>query len=129
VASCQRLGDGLRELIDGDNDRAVLADRRPDRAMARGLVPEETLGHAFEPFFTTKETDHGTGLGLSTAFGIVRQANGQIWVESAAGLGTKASALFPLVGSPPEPVKTSWPSSSTSFRRHGFARLQSRQQR
>ncbi len=68
-------------------------------------IPNEVLPKIFEPFYSTKEVGEGTGLGLSTAYGIVKQTGGFIFADSTVGVGSVFTVLLPVFeGHPPAPA-------------------------
>jgi two-component system cell cycle sensor histidine kinase/response regulator CckA len=69
-------------------------------------IPEDKREKIFEPFWTTKKTGEGTGLGLSTAYGIIKQTGGYIFVDSTIGVGTTFRILIPSHDAPVEFVPT-----------------------
>ena len=76
-------------LPDGQGIRFEVADTGP------GIAPEH-MGRIFDPFFTTKKVGDGAGLGLSTAYGIVKEHGGRIWAESEPGAGATFIVELPL---------------------------------
>jgi two-component system cell cycle sensor histidine kinase/response regulator CckA len=73
-----------------------------------------TLQRMWEPFFTTKPSGRGTGLGLSSVYGAVKQSGGFVWAESQLGRGTQVQVYWPEIRSAPEPVDD--PSRQTEIR-------------
>jgi PAS domain S-box-containing protein len=95
--------------IDADNPMANGADAvAPGEYITISVIDsgvgmsEEAKAHLFEPFFTTKENAHGSGLGLATSYGIVRQSGGHMAVKSERGCGTTVTIYVPKVP-PPAP--------------------------
>ncbi len=91
------LAEDTSEVPAGDYARLAVVDD------GRGMDPE-TARRAFEPFFTTKPKGRGTGLGLSTVYGIVKQSGGRITLRSAPGRGTTVEVLLPRTEAPPQDV-------------------------
>jgi two-component system cell cycle sensor histidine kinase/response regulator CckA len=71
-----------------------------------GISPDH-LAHIFEPFYTTKPSGKGTGLGLATVYGIVKQNHGFVWAYSEQGIGTIFKVYFPCVQTRAAPVELS----------------------
>ena len=98
--------ENLRLLEDFKRDRVAVpkGDYVVVKVTDEGIgIPLDKLGKIFEPFFTTKKPGEGTGLGLSTAYGIVKQTGGYIFCDSVLGSGTCFTIFLPAHDRPAEP--------------------------
>jgi len=87
----------LREEMKRDRASVPAGDYVVIRVVDHGTgIPADRLQKIFEPFYTTKRAGEGTGLGLSTAYGIVKQSGGFIFVDSVPGEGTTFQLFFPV---------------------------------
>ncbi|WP_299946159.1 ATP-binding protein [uncultured Ruegeria sp.] len=88
-------------------------------------IPPDKLQKVFEPFYTTKRTGEGTGLGLSTVYGIVKQTGGFIFVDSVMGTGTEFTVLLPVSTAThtPEPITAAAPEEQRSTQGEGVVLL------
>jgi two-component system, cell cycle sensor histidine kinase and response regulator CckA len=102
-------GSGEGDGIAGDSVHIEVIDA------GTGMAPE-VLDHAMEPFFTTKPGGPGAGLGLATAYGIVRQFGGQLSIESAPGHGTTVHLHLPATTESAETVSRDAPSVGSTGR-------------
>ncbi|MFL5560154.1 MAG: MASE1 domain-containing protein [Gemmatimonadaceae bacterium] len=103
---------GAVTAADGDPRWPSLPAGRYARLVVRdtGIGMDDAVrARIFDPFFTTKEASRGTGLGLSTVYGIVTQAGGSIFVQSAVGAGTEFTVLLP------SPLPTDAPGDAMSL--------------
>lgn len=96
IATCNRA-------ITADDVQKFAYDVRPGEYVEVSVtdtgsgIPAHVLPNIFEPFFTTKEAGRGTGMGLSTVYGVVKQSGGYVWVDTEEGVGTTLRVCLPRV--------------------------------
>ena len=118
---------GTRGVTFEDHDPTAQFEVEPGRYVQLSVsdtgvgMDRETREHIFEPFFTTKDVGKGTGLGLATIYGIVRQAGGHVWVYSEPGHGSTFKLYFPRHDAGPESVPK--PVAARPGRRQGTVML------
>ncbi|MCY7314990.1 MAG: PAS domain S-box protein [Rubrivivax sp.] len=97
VGACAELPRHIRNEPDapGEPDQGFVAISITDTGAG---MPEEVKERAFEPFFTTKEAGRGTGLGLSTVYGFIKQSKGAVAIDSTPGHGTTITLYIPQPG-------------------------------
>jgi PAS domain S-box-containing protein len=114
INACDAMPGGGRLVIEttegnlSEEDASAIPDAKPGRYVSlrvtdsgSGITPEN-MSHIFEPFFTTKQPGKGTGLGLATVFGIVKQHGGWIQVASKVGRGTIFQIFLPAADESPD---------------------------
>jgi PAS domain S-box-containing protein len=99
AARCDRLPAAAREMLE-ERDADPGSFVAIEIADTGSGMPEAVRERAFEPFFTTKEPGRGTGLGLSTVYGFVRQSHGAVTIGGSPGAGTTLSLFIPRVDTP-----------------------------
>ncbi len=108
---CVETADDVISPLDADSHApGVPAIRLTVRDTGAGIHPA-ILPNIFEPFFTTKPVGQGTGLGLSTVYGVVQQSGGTIVVDSQPGAGAAFIIRLPMVDAPADPVPAAGPHS------------------
>jgi signal transduction histidine kinase len=110
INAADAMPEGGRLSIDTSGTQLRDDHAKPDTDLALGSyavirvrdtghgMDDATVAQIFEPFFTTKEPGRGTGLGLSTVYGIVKQSSGTVCVDSAPGAGSLFTVYLPAVG-------------------------------
>jgi signal transduction histidine kinase len=90
--------DSLMGLMPGEHIEITVRDT--------GIgMDEETRRHVFEPFYSTKGVGEGSGLGMATVYGVVRQSGGSVVIDSQPGAGTVVHIYLPRVTEPPQPIR------------------------
>jgi two-component system cell cycle sensor histidine kinase/response regulator CckA len=96
----------LAEPLNRDRASVPAGDYAVIRVADSGVgIPMDRLQKIFEPFYTTKKVGEGTGLGLSTVYGIVKQSGGFIFVDSTVGEGSSFQLYFPIHVGPADPAE------------------------